>query len=391
MVTSPITFGEFRSAIRRKGVPILCLALCTLGLGLTASAQEPQIIKFDAPNSGTVPYTGTFSTGINLLGAITGNVTDNEHGTHGFVRTPDGRFTDFDAPGANPVAGCTCPGGINDLGVIAGYYIDGNSVGHGFLRTPGGMLTQFDDSEAGTTANQTPQQGTFPVSLNDVSVVTGYYVDANGVSHGFLRTPGGKLTQLDDSEAGTGAYQGTSPESINNLGVVAGYYVDASYFYHGFLRTPDGQFTSFEAPGAVSTSFGTIVYGLNDLGVAAGYWFDANYVAHGFLRTPDGQFTSFEAPGAGTSISASGFTEGTFLGAVNLEGETTGFIVDSNTDAHSFVRAANGKATTYNIPGQILNAGNDYGSTGVAINAVGVIAGYWYDTNYVVHGYLRTP
>jgi hypothetical protein len=86
--------------------------------------------------------------------AITGNVTDNNNGTHGFVRTPDGEFTEFDVPGADPVVGCTCPGFINDLAVVGGYYIDTNSVAHGFVRTPDGNITKFDDPEAGTGAGQ---------------------------------------------------------------------------------------------------------------------------------------------------------------------------------------------------------------------------------------------
>ena len=40
MVTSQITFAEFCSVMRRKGACAFCLALCTLGLGLSARAQE---------------------------------------------------------------------------------------------------------------------------------------------------------------------------------------------------------------------------------------------------------------------------------------------------------------------------------------------------------------
>src|SRR5208337_4414249 len=171
---------------------VVCL-FAALAITLQASAQ--QIIKFDAPNAGTSAYQGTASTGINLLGAITGNVTDNSYGTHGFVRTPDGQFTDFDAPGANPIVGCTCPDSINDLGVVAGYDIDTNSLGHGFFRNFGGKITTFDVPQAGTGANQ----GTYPLSINNFKVIAGYYVDGNNVGHGFLRTPNGKITLFDDS------------------------------------------------------------------------------------------------------------------------------------------------------------------------------------------------
>jgi uncharacterized repeat protein (TIGR03803 family) len=75
-MTNHITFARFCSAVRRKGALALCLVLCTLGLRLSASAQEPQITTFDAPRAGTIAndYNGTFSTGINLLGTVAGVV-----------------------------------------------------------------------------------------------------------------------------------------------------------------------------------------------------------------------------------------------------------------------------------------------------------------------------
>jgi hypothetical protein len=88
----------------RNGKNFLLFALLTLffGLTITSQASAQKIIVFDAPNSGTGAFQGTQATGINLEGTITGNVTDNGFGTHGFVRTPNGSFTNFDAPGADP-------------------------------------------------------------------------------------------------------------------------------------------------------------------------------------------------------------------------------------------------------------------------------------------------
>ena len=125
--------------------------------------------------------------------SITGYVTDNNNGTHGFVRSPSGQFNEFDAPGADPVVGCTCPVSINDFGAVAGQSIDANSVSHGFLRSPDGKITVFDVSEAGVA----PGQGTVPSNNNDFGVIAGNYVDANGVAHGFLRIPNGNITTFD--------------------------------------------------------------------------------------------------------------------------------------------------------------------------------------------------
>lgn len=60
----------------------------TLFAALAVQAHAQQIIKFDAPNSGTGAYEGTAPTGINLWGIITGSVTDDNDGTHGFVGIP---------------------------------------------------------------------------------------------------------------------------------------------------------------------------------------------------------------------------------------------------------------------------------------------------------------
>ena len=74
MMTNHITFAQFRSAVRRKAGLALCLALCTLGLGLSTSAQEPHIITFDAPGADTTTgsFNGTFASGMSGTGTSGG-------------------------------------------------------------------------------------------------------------------------------------------------------------------------------------------------------------------------------------------------------------------------------------------------------------------------------
>ena len=53
----------------------------------------------------------------------------------------DARLITFDAPGAGTSAGQgteTLVGAISPSGAVTGPYIDANNVFHGFLRTPGG-------------------------------------------------------------------------------------------------------------------------------------------------------------------------------------------------------------------------------------------------------------
>ena len=244
-------------------------------LAMTVQANAQQIIKFDAPNSGAGTGQGTIPAGINNAGAITGTVTDNENGTHGFVGTLAGGFIDFDAPGADPVVGGTNPAGINDLGVVAGFDFDTNSVGHSFVRTPDGRITILDDSQppAGIPAGTGAYQGTFFEGINDLGVIVGQYVDGNYVPHGLVRAPDGKFTTLDPPGS-----VATYPFNINNFGVIAGLFYDTNGVGHGFVRTAGGEITTFDPPNSFTgpTSYGTYSAFINDLGVIAGSYFDAS-------------------------------------------------------------------------------------------------------------------
>jgi hypothetical protein len=70
---------------------------------------------------------------------VTGTYLDGGGSAHGFVRTPDGTVTKFDAAkGATD----TVPQAINIDGTIAGYYT--TDTPHGFVRTADGTVTTFD-------------------------------------------------------------------------------------------------------------------------------------------------------------------------------------------------------------------------------------------------------
>jgi len=183
---------------------------------------------------------GSGASNINAFGIIAGGHSDDNFVHHSYVRTPDGKLKVFDVPGAGTSSyqGTGCPGcylGLNQLGAIAGIYIDANSVEHGFLRSPNGKFTTFDAPGAGTDSYEgTGCPSDCSVSLNDWGAVAGTYIDSNFVFHGYLRSPNGKIVTVDPRGS---AY--TSPSGINNSGAVTGTYVDAGGVYHGFLSTPD--------------------------------------------------------------------------------------------------------------------------------------------------------
>jgi hypothetical protein len=98
----------------QKSTKFLLLIPVTLFLVLTmmGQANAQKIITFDAPGAGTGPYQGTgcfaytdCSVLINDEGTITGYFLDANNVFHGFVRSPEGKFTSFDAPGADLTPG----------------------------------------------------------------------------------------------------------------------------------------------------------------------------------------------------------------------------------------------------------------------------------------------
>src|SRR5205814_6754680 len=85
-------------------------------------------------------------------------------------------------------------------------------------------IIKFDPSGSVETA---------PTGINAKGWVSGIYDDANGKSHGFLRSPDGTITTFDVTKDKCG----TDPWSINRKGAIAGDYGDRNCNFHGFLRT----------------------------------------------------------------------------------------------------------------------------------------------------------
>ena len=105
-----------------------------------------------------------------------------------------------------------------------------------------GKIVTFDVPGVGTAAGQ----GTYAYANNLQGEITGYWVDSNGVGHGFVRHVNGNIVSFDAPGAGPM----TQGEAINIEGYIVGGYVDSNNVGHGFLRAPDGTITSFDAPGA---------------------------------------------------------------------------------------------------------------------------------------------
>lgn len=390
-MSNDITFAQVRSAVLRKGAFALCFPLCTFGLALSGRAQEPHIITFDAPGADTKPgdFNGTYPGSINFWGVITGSYQDTNSTYHGFVRSPEGTFTTFEAPGADLGSyNGTAPCCTNDLGVITGSYYDKTGFSHGFVRSPEGKFTSFDVPGVGG-------YGTTPLAMNLEGAIVGYYTDSNFSFHAFLRSPDGKFTTWIGPDACTGngseGCYGSSASNINALGTVAGGFEDNSgnFVDHGLIRRPDGALTTFDVPGAGTGSYqGTgcpgCALGLNQLGAIAGIYSDANSVNHGFLRSPDGKFTTFDAPGAGTSSYQGTGCPSDCPTSLNDLGAIMGSYIDTNSVLHGYLRSPNGNIATVDPVGSVFTWSS-------GLNDFGAITGYYADANNVYHGFLRIP
>jgi hypothetical protein len=370
----------------------LCLVLCILGLGLSANAggKKTTITVFDAPGAGTVAGQGTFANGMNDSGAITGFIRDTNSARHGYVRNANGTFTIFDDPNAGTCSvSCGTIGNgqgtrgyaINPSGEIVGFYTDNSARCHGFVREPNGIFTQIDAPDAGTGPFP---QGTFPseftpMGINPGGAITGFYVDANSVQHGFVRASGGKITEFDPPGSIL-----TNPNAIDAPGDITGFYFDANFVGHAFLRETSGAFTQIDAPGADSTpgsGNGTFGVGLTPNGDVEGVFVDPSGVLHGFQRSKKGDYTTFNVRAAGT-----GPGQGTLPESNNTPGTIAGNYLDGNGVDHGFLFDKQGRFTLFDVPG--MGTGPAQGTVPLSNNNGDTVTGQAIDAGNVTHGFV---
>jgi hypothetical protein len=360
---------------------------------------ETTIVEFAAPSAGQGPgpafcylaCPGTIVENNNAQGTVTGYDVDGNGVFHGFVRARDGKIAVFDAPSAGTVAGTgTFASSINSDAAITGYYVDRNNVAHGYIRDRDGQFTTFDAPDAWNTPSNPAlaSRGTVGQVINGEGTVAGYYNDANGMLHGFVRASHGAITEFDAPNSANGTIVGgPSGSALNAEGFVTGWSFDANYGVHGYLRHPDGSFETIDIPGAGSGSApqGTWSASINDERVIVGFYVDSNIVAHGFLRAPNGAITTFDAPRGGTTA---GNFFGTVSAAINFAGVIAGYVVDNANVAHGFTRTPEGVFKEFDAPGEGTNSGQ--GSVVFEINQAGDLAGWYTTSQNVNHGFIVT-
>lgn len=377
--------------------------------GFVRAATTGAITLLDVPGENAGKMEGTFPLGINGAGEIAGtystNVTNSSvtnSVTHGFIRSASGTMTTFDAVPLPTTFGSTNPGtfviNINASGEVAGFYIDGNGVEHGFLRNASGTVSTFDALGAGTGA----EQGTIVTGIDAAGDVIGIYIDTNNAIHGFVRNASTTaITAIDAPGEGTGTYQGTYPDAIDAAGDIFGSFTDTSNTVHGFVLPANGTITTYDAPGAsgsdaqLQAAAARLNSKLRQLGRSYGLSLKSRRLSNSplmKLRSLLARVGAVQTEGSGLLNGNGANPSGTAsLGDLILNAaNASGEIVGVSTDANYVFHGylRAANGSITSIDDPIAGTAAKQGTGSLAINASGMIAGTYADSNSVLHGFL---
>jgi hypothetical protein len=252
---------------------------------------------------------------------------------------------------------------------------------------------------------------TQPQKISDKDDVVGTFVDASGVSRGFVMFNNGNFSNPLVDPADTVGF--TEGRGINSSRVVCGDYAnDASgnlhgyFFFRGFYQNFDVFDTTFTAilginnardfagsvipTGGIQEAFlsiggtitefavtgatATLAYQLNATNQSCGYYVDADGVTtHGYWRDSDGTINAPIDPVGSTS---------TILFGNNNANQIVGRYVDAAGATHGILfLPSNNSFVVYDFPGSTFTSLN-------GINKRGEIVGRYIDSGGIAHGIL---
>lgn len=191
---------------------------------------------------------------------------------------------------------------------------------------------------------------TFAIGINNVSDISGWYVNFDGTYHGFLLS-GGTYTTID--------YPGSSATELygmNDLGQFVGYTGTATVGFEYDSKTQ--EFTNIAYPGASSTLPGVI----NNAGAVGGYFFDGT-----------GNLFGFELAGSTYRRIAPGMALGCEVTGITGSGNVAGVC-----DPHENFLLAQGKYQQLRIPGLP-------GTTVTGISPSGAALVGWYQPSSAIY------
>ncbi len=228
----------------------------------------------------------------------------------------------------------------------------------------------YDAPGASQIPNDSIQQGTVTFNINAGGDTAGFYWDAQGFNHGFIRHSNGSFVQVIPPRA---VRESVCPgDCLNNGGAVAGYSKDASGFRRGYIRSAAGAFTTIAKPGAIEQA----VYGINNGNRVTGYYIDKTVVIWGFILGANKRRIVFQDPKASET-----YGNGTVPVAINDAGAVTGYYVDAQGVVHGFYRSPTGKFSEFDPKGSVFTEPE-------GINARGTVTGFWLDAQGANHGFI---
>jgi YVTN family beta-propeller protein len=365
----------------------------------------------------------TVALAINSGNFISGSFTDPGGTDHGFVRSPNAQFNNFDFPFAD----FTDAVKINDIGQVVGQYST-NFPNHGFVLTGAMGLSGMPSPCQFLSFDYPDSQASGARGTNRTGQITGIFrVRGDSARHGFLATPkpGANLASNTHCLASSGpaanphvdfksfdfpGAMNTQATAITPSGLIVGRYNSPDGVQHGFtLRS--GVYSSVDGPGATFTdvawanaredlvgsfndsrgshafvlsrgSFQTIDspiaalpfiagFGLSNGGDVVGVIFGDNFFqGRGYLFSHNA-FTFINVPGA----------TGTFPTMALDPTRIVGTYVDSSNQFHGF-SLAHGKFTTVDVPSATFTW-----ITG--INPEGDLVGFYVDQSGNQHGFVQ--
>lgn len=194
-----------------------------------------QVAAFRRHSSGTYDvfaYPDALSTvarGINEQGTVAGTFTEASDVSRGFTWR-EGSFSLVYYPGSLDTHALD----IDGSGRVVGWFTRRDQQAHGFIREPDGGYTQLDHPGA---------EHTFLTGIGDAGVIVGYYRDAVGTIKGF-RYQSGVWSPIEIAGASD-----VQPADINSRGEIVGNYRDAQGAARGFVLA-GGSFEPVDYPGA---------------------------------------------------------------------------------------------------------------------------------------------
>ncbi len=243
----------------------------------------------------------------------------------GYTKSPDGQkdvaftlidgvFMTYDFPGSQN----TYFYALGNNGNAAGHYQDSEGLYHGVI-LENGELRQYDFPGAVETQ-------IFGIS-DATGALTGNWTDASGVRRGFS---GDEIIEVPDASA-------TYANFTNEIGLVVGSYIDADGIFHAYVRPPNGIFLPFDLPNPAELEYIFVHHMSEKLTAIAGAK-RVGDVPRTVIGTLEGGIYDFQFPG---SVSTEGWN-------VNQDGSVVGHYDSSDGRRHGFIaRPANKVRSDY--------------------------------------------